>query len=165
MRPMTTETPEPERPAAGERRLARPPSERYVTGERVAAEVPASGGSLGRAAAFGTLAAIGLAVAIAVLGGVVLLTAGLLAVAALGGWVVAIAVRAGAAGVVSTTRRAGIAAVLAAIGVLGGQLGLWLFARYEGGVLGPVDYLAETFGLLVPLELGFALGAAWLASR
>ena len=165
MRPMTTETPEPERQAPGERRLARPPSERYRTAEPAAPEMPASGGSIGRALAFGVLAAIGLGVVLAVLGGVVLVTAGLIAVAALGGWAVAIAVRAGGAGAVPPMRRAVIAAALAGIGVLGGQLGLWLFARYEGGVLGPVDYLAETFGLLVPLELGFAVAAAWLASR
>ena len=85
--------------------------------------------------------------------------------AALGGWAIAIAVRAGAAGTVTGRRLVSIATVLAAIGVLGGQIGLWLFARYEGGVLGPVDYLVETFGLLVPLELAFAVAAAWLASR
>jgi hypothetical protein len=95
----------------------------------------------------------------------VLVTAGLIAVAALGGWAIAFAVRAGAAGALTGRRLATTATVLAAIGVLGGQLGLWLFARYEGGVLGPVDYLAETFGLLVPLELAFAVAAAWLASR
>ena len=40
--------------------------------------------------------------------------------------------------------RRALAVGLAAAAVLAGQLGLWLFARYEGGVLGPVDYLAET---------------------
>jgi hypothetical protein len=165
MRPMTTETPEPERQAPGERRLARPPSERYRTAEPAPEELQASGGSIGRALAFGVLAAIALGLVIAVLGGVVLVTAGLIAVAALGGWAVAVAVRAGASGALPPMRRAAVAAVLAAIGVLGGQLALWLFARYEGGVLGPIDYLAETFGLLVPLELGLGVAAAWLASR
>jgi hypothetical protein len=32
-------------------------------------------------------------------------------------------------------------------------------------VLGPVDYLAETFGLLVPIELAFGVAAGWLSSR
>ena len=54
---------------------------------------------------------------------------------------------------------------LAAAAVLLGQLGLWLFARSEGGVLGPVDYLAETFGLLVPLQFLVGVAAAWLAAR
>jgi hypothetical protein len=96
---------------------------------------------------------------------VVLLTAGLIAVAVLGGWAIAIAVRAGSGGTLPAQRRTVLAAVLAGLAVLGGQLGLWLFARYEGGVLGPVDYLAETFGLLVPLELATAVVAAWWASR
>lgn len=115
--------------------------------------------------AFGALAAITVAVAIAVLGGVVLVTAGLIALAALGGWAIGIAVRAGSAGTVARQRRAVTGAVLAGLAVLGGQLGLWLFARYEGGVLGPVEYLAETFGLLVPLQLAFGVLAGWLASR
>ena len=54
---------------------------------------------------------------------------------------------------------------LAAIAVAGGQLGLWLWARSEGGVLGPLDYLGETFGILVPLEFAFGVAAAWLAGR
>ena len=166
MRPMTTTgSPDTEPRGPGERRLARPPSERYRTAERAAEAVEGSGGSFGRALAFGVLAAIGLGVAIAIAGGVVLVTAGLVALAGLGGWVVAIAVRAGGVGALSSQRRIAMAAVLATLGVLGGQLGLWLFARYEGGVLGPVDYLAETFGVLVPIELAVAVGAAWLAAR
>jgi hypothetical protein len=166
MRPMTTtEDPDAEPPTPGERRLASPPSDRYRTDEPPAAASEDGGGSFGRALAFGALTAIGIAAAIAVFGGVVLVTAGLIALAGLGGWAIAIAVRAGSAGTVAGDRRATMAAVLAALAVIGGQLGLWLFARYEGGVLGPVDYLAETFGLLVPIQLAFAVAAAWFASR
>jgi hypothetical protein len=160
----TTDEPDPESPSPGERRLASPPSDRYRT-EPAPAASEDRGGSFGRALAFGALTSIGLAAAIAVFGGIVLVTAGLIALAALGGWAIAIAVRAGSAGTVAAERRAVMAAVLAALAVIGGQLGLWLFARYEGGVLGPIDYLAETFGLLVPIELAFASVAAWLASR
>ena len=166
MRPMTTTgSPDTEPRSPGERRLVRPPSERYRTGEPAADAVEDGGGSFGRALAFGLLAAIGVGVAIALAGGVALVTAGLIALAGLGGWVVAIAVRAGGEGAVTRQRRIAMAVVLAALGVVGGQLGLWLFARYEGGVLGPVDYLAETFGVLVPIELAVAVGAAWLAAR
>jgi hypothetical protein len=166
MRRMTTTgSPDSEPQAPGERRLARPPSERYRTAEQAPEAAEEDGGSGGRALAFGGLAAIGVGVAIAIAGGVALVTAGLIALAGLGGWVVAIAVRAGGIGALTPERRIAIAVVLAALGVLGGQLGLWLFARYEGGVLGPVDYLAETFGLLVPIELAAAIGAAWLAAR
>jgi hypothetical protein len=54
---------------------------------------------------------------------------------------------------------------LALTGVALGQLGLWLLARQEGGVLSPLDYLAEVFGILVPLELAIAGLVAWWRSR
>ena len=108
---------------------------------------------------------LALAAAITVLGGILLITAGLIAVAGLGGWAIAVAVRAGGLDAVAPSRRRALAVGFAAAAVLAGQLGLWLFARYEGGVLGPVDYLAETFELLVPLQFLFATAAAWLAAR
>jgi hypothetical protein len=163
-----TREPEPPDTAPGERRLARPPSERY----RDAGPVPEpdtdgvpTNGSAGRAVAFGALAAIGVAAAITVLGGVLLVTAGLIVVAAVGGWVVAAAVRAGTAPALRRPQRSWAAVILAVAGVAVGQLGLWLYARYEGGVLGPLDHLAQTYGILVPLELGVAAVAAWLAAR
>jgi hypothetical protein len=160
-----TDDPEAQPPTPGERRLSRPPSDRYHAAEPVPAVTEDGAGSFGRALAFGALAAIGVAVAITVAGGVALVTAGLIALAALGGWAIGIAVRAGSAGTVPPQRRALAGAVLAALAVVGGQLALWLFARYEGGVLGPVEYLAETFGPLVPVELAVAVVAGWLASR
>jgi hypothetical protein len=159
----------PEHKDGGERRLARPPSDRYRTAAPAASaddgDQAEARGSLGRAIGFGALTAFVLAVAITVLGGVLLITAGLIAVAGLGGWAIAVAVRAGGLDAVAPTRRRALAVGLAVAAVLAGQLGLWLFARYEGGVLGPVDYLAETFELLVPLQFLFATAAAWLASR
>ena len=170
MRRMTTpEGTTPDRQDGGERRLARPPSDRYR------AEAPAPeesgddqaelGGSLGRAVAFGALTGLVVAAAITILGGVLLITAGLIAVAGLGGWAIAVAVRAGGLDAVAPSRRRALAVGLAVAAVLAGQLGLWLFARYEGGVLGPLEYLAETFELLVPLQFLFATVAAWLAAR
>jgi hypothetical protein len=55
--------------------------------------------------------------------------------------------------------------LLAAGGVALGQVGLWLLARQEGGVLSLADYLAETFGFLVPAQFLAAAGAAWWRSR
>ncbi len=170
MRPMTTPNgAAPDRPDGGERRLARPPSDRYRTAESGTTagneDRAEAGGSLGRAIAFGALTGLILAVSITVLGGVLLITAGLIAVAGLGGWAIAVAVRAGGLDAVAPSTRGWLAVGLAAGAVLAGQLGLWLFARYEGGVLGPVDYLAETFELLVPLQFLFAAAAAWLAAR
>ena len=170
MRRMTTPggtAPDPR--DGGERRLARPPSDRYRSAADAATasteDQPGAGGSFGRAVAFGALTGLVLAAAITVLGGVLLITAGLIAVAGLGGWAIAVAVRAGGLDAVATPRRRALAVGLAAAAVAAGQLGLWLFARYEGGVLGPVDYLAETFEFLVPLQFWFAIAAAWLAAR
>jgi len=60
----------------------------------------------------------------------------------------------------AAVRRWAIALALAAVVVA--ALMTWLFARSEGGVLGIVDYLWSTFGLLVPAEAALAVvGAAW----
>jgi len=41
-------------------------------------------------------------------------------------------------------------------------VGTWLHALAEGGALGLLDYLFETFGVIVPLELLIAsVAAAW----
>lgn len=155
-------------PDGGERRLARPPSERYAS---TAAERPAppsdatDPASPARGIAFGAIAAIVGAVVIVVLGGAMAISAGLLAAAVVLGYAVGIGTVVGASDTLSRARRPFIAATLAGIGALLGQVGLWLFARTEGGVLQPVDYLAQTFGPLVPLELLLAIGVAWWRAR
>jgi hypothetical protein len=101
----------------------------------------------------------------AVLGGVLAVSAGLLVVAGVTGWAVAAALRAGAGPHLDRARLGRPALVLATLAVAVGQLGLWLYARSEGGVLGPVDYLAETFGFLVPLQFVVAWVVAWAAAR
>jgi hypothetical protein len=57
------------------------------------------------------------------------------------------------------------AIVLAIISVALGQLGLWQYGRSEGGVLAPLDYLAEVYGPLVPFQLVTAAAAAWVGGR
>lgn len=100
------------------------------------------------------------AAAIVVLGGLLAVSAGLVAVAALIGWLTGAALRPTAAG-----RRAALAVALA-VGAVGlGQLGLWGFAWLEGGRLGPLDYLAQTFGVLVPAEVAAAALVAWASAR
>jgi hypothetical protein len=37
----------------------------------------------------------------------------------------------------------------------------WLIGRAEGGVLGPIEYLVETFGPFVPGEAVIAAIGAW----
>jgi hypothetical protein len=81
------------------------------------------------------------------------------------GYAVAIAVATGARETLIRPARPWVAALLAGLGVIVGQVGLWLFARSEGGVLAPLDYLGQTFGALVPLELALAAIAAWWRAR
>ena len=116
-----------------------------------------------RGVAAAAIAGIVAAAAIAVGGGLLTITAGLLVVAAVVGWVVAIALGLGAgprAGA-DRGRRRWTAALIALGSVALGQIGLWLIARGEGGTLGIVDYLAEVFAVLVPAELLIAAAVAW----
>ena len=118
-----------------------------------------------RGLVFATVAAIGGAAAILVLGGVITLTAGLVVVAAVTGWAVAQALRVGAGQELTGGRRTATAVAIALAAVALGQLLLWLYARTEGGVLPIGDYLGETFGILVPLQAIAAGVAAWVTAR
>jgi hypothetical protein len=146
----------------GERRLERPPSDRYTP----AVPEPRSdgAGSRGRAITYAALAALAGAVAITVGGGLLAMTAGLLVIAVALGWAVAAALST-SPGDGTRTRRTALAAGMAAIGVALGQLGLWLVARQEGGTLGLIEYLGEVFGILVLLQLVIAVAVAWWRAR
>lgn len=143
----------------GERRiLERPPSARYVEPDRARTV-----GSPAR----GVAAAVGVALAGAL---VILLLAGVLAVS-LGILVVAIAIGRfvglallAAEGLDRRTRRV-LAALVAVDAVVLGYLLTWAYGRLEGGALGPLDYLAQTFGPLVPIQVALAALTAWWTSR
>jgi hypothetical protein len=148
-----------ERP--GSRRLERPPGERY----RDATAPPAptvTGATSARGVAWAAAVAIAGAVATTVLAGALNVTVGLLVVAGLTGRFIALALLAG--GWPRRTAPA-VAAAIALLGVAFGQVGIWLYARSEGGVLGPLDYLAQAFGWLVPLQLGIGAFVAWWSAR
>jgi hypothetical protein len=166
--PTSTPPTAPSAQAPGERRLAHPPSDRYRDAEAAAAaarEVPDAGASVARGLAFATIAAIAGAALTVVLGGVITLTAGLVGVAIATGWAVAAGLRFGAGSHLAGSRRAWIAVVMALVAVALGQLGLWLYARTEGGVLPLPEYLGEVFGILVPIQAVFAALAAWVSAR
>ncbi len=169
------------RPARTPRqRLDRPPGERYASragaqaaldrGSNGEAEAGSDRGKGGRAASSRRASAISLGVVISlagalmlvVLGGLLALSAGLLVVAAVMGWAIG---RVLATAPRSPGARRAIAGVLAADGVLLAQIGLWLVARGEGGVLGLVDYLVQTWGVLVPFQLLAAVVTAWWTAR
>ena len=169
MHPMT-QTPGPPDPDA--RRLDRPPSDRYGAAAApqpspAAARDGGEGGALSaaRGVAFGTIAAIAGAALIVLLGGAMAVSAGLLVAAAAIGYAVGLAVVGGSGETLSRPARPWTAAALAGVGTALGQIGLWLYARSEGGVLPLTDYLGETFGVLVPLELLLAAGVAWWRAR
>lgn len=139
----------------GERRLSHPPSDRYRVAETGLAREPDGAGSAVRGAAFGGIAGLVGAAAIVVLGGALTVTAGLIVVAAAIGWAVGTLLRG----------RTRIALTLALIAVALGQAGLWSYALSEGGVLGPLDFLWQVYGGLVPVEFLAAAIAAWIAAR
>jgi hypothetical protein len=106
------------------------------------------------------VAAIG-ALALAI-GGILSLSAGLVVIATVLGVVVGWLVR----GTVGDRAAAGLVAVGVALGgVAIGQVLLWCAALLEGGVLGPLDYLGQTFGILVPAQFVMCGLGAWLAAR
>ena len=45
------------------------------------------------------------------------------------------------------------------------QVAVWLYARAEGGNLDLLDYLGQTYGPLVPLQLIVAVLVAWWSAR
>ena len=70
----------------------------------------------------------------------------------------------GEADVPAMTRRGAmwLAVGLSIAAVAAGAIATWAFARGEGGTLGLVDYLLETFGPLIPGEVVVAaIAAAW----
>lgn len=167
MRPMDDPIPPPTgapTPDPGERRLSRPPSDRYRPTAAAPDDPAGTAASPARGIVIAVVAAIGAALAVTVLGGVMLVSAGLVVVAAAGGWAVAIALRLGAGATIPRRGRIWLAVALAFGAVVLGQVGLWLFARNEGGVLPIADFLTQTYGPLVPLQaVAAATAAGWTA--
>ncbi len=154
-------------PPPGERRLDRPPSDRY----RETAPTPAAGADVdgdaspARGIAFGVLAGLAGMVATIVLGGPMALSAGLLVVAVATGWAVGTALKTGAGGGLARPTGPWLAVAIALGAVVLGQVGLWLYARTEGGVLTLPEYLADTWGILVPIQAVLAAAGAWWTAR
>ncbi len=148
--PVTTPVNQPgERPP----RLDRPPSDRY--GPTPTPAVRDQGPTRLDAIAVPLGLIVGGGVAFVVLGGILLITAGLVILSFVLGWLTG--------RLVSPPGRA--AAVGLAVVVVG-LLGVWLFGRLEGGVLDPITYLLEVHGpVVVVLCLLGGGGLAAAASR
>jgi hypothetical protein len=130
--------------------LDRPPGERYAE----AAEAPTNASPV-RGLAWAALVAVGGAAVIVALGGPLAVSIGLVVVALVIGRLVGLALR---------TREVS-AVTITLLGILLGQVGLWLYARSEGGVLGLLDYLGQTFGWLVAAQLLVGAAVAWWTAR
>jgi len=159
-----SERPSSPPPQPGERRLPHPPSDRYRTAKTEAPAVDAAA-SPARGVAYAVVAAVVGTIGMTVLGGVLAISAGLVVVAAVTGWAIGVGLRTGGGPRLGPSDRGRIALILVTLAVAATQLGLWLYARSEGGVLGPIDYLVETFGFLVPLEFLAAWVVAWATAR
>lgn len=136
----------------GDRRplLDRPPGERYAPAR--AADDGATGLTWAGSVLVPLVLVLGGAIAFVVLGGILAVTAGLIIAAAFLGWLTG--------RLVSPPVRA---AAVGLAGVAIGLLGIWLFGRFEGGVLDPIAYLAEVQGpivVLLCLVAGGGLAAA-----
>jgi hypothetical protein len=154
------------------RKLERPPGERYTRAQASAGTDAAAGGTASSAVAVPLVkalvaATIGAAILFA-LGALVAETAGLVFVAGLTGAAVGLLLaRAAAPGrgyAPAVTRRQArwLSIAIACASVAVGALATWLHALGEGGALGLLDYLLDTFELLVPAELAVAaIAAAW----
>ncbi|MEA2518376.1 MAG: hypothetical protein QOF49_456, partial [Chloroflexota bacterium] len=131
-------------------KLDRAPSERYASRETTA---PAAD-RLARALPVIAIVLAG-TIGFVILGGLFAVTAGLVVLAAVVGWLVGT--------FVSPPLRAGLVAIGA---VALGLLGIWAFGRIEGGVMDPVAYFLEVQGWpLVVLELVAGGGLAAASSR
>jgi hypothetical protein len=98
---------------------------------------------------------IGTVIAFTLLGGFLAVTAGLIVIAGFAGWLLGT--------LVSPPPRA---ALIALVAVVLGYLGIWLYGRLEGGVLDPIDYLAQVEGpVVVVVAAVAAAGIAAAASR
>jgi hypothetical protein len=118
-----------------------------------------------RALGLGSLTAVIVGGILAFLGGPVSLSAGLAVVAFFMGRLVGAMVRTGAGRTLSSPARVSLAIVLSLAGIAIGQIGIWLFARGEGGTLDLGAYLFDAFGPLVPLEFMIATLTAWWTAR
>lgn len=149
------------------RLLEQAPSERLAArggaGERgPGARVDADDGSPVRAVVYGLIAAAAGTLVHLVAATYLLWTGALLIVAVTMGILVGLAVAVGAGGAVRARARRTLALGLA-LGAVGLAVGInWVLS---GQYLGPLDYLAQVYGMLVPLQLALAAAGAIAGSR
>jgi hypothetical protein len=160
--------PNPGSPTGGERRrLDRAPGDRYAgtgTGRGPGAG-PGEGGGARRALVAGVLVADAAAVGFFLLG-LLDLGVGLLALAAFIGWIVALALVWWGRGAIPVARtRVAYAALLGGWAIVAAVILDWIYALVQGGVLGPLDYVAQRYGIVGMLSVLVAAAVAALRAR
>ena len=159
--PPAAAPPEPgDRPPV--RLLGRAPGSRYAS---TAEAAPSPRAGVARPVLAGAaVAAIGAGVLL-VLTGPLSVTTGLLLVGAAVGWAIGLAVKLGGGAALAGGRSAALAVALGLGACVVGWVGAWAWSRATGGALGPVDFLAQVYGILVPAQALFAVAGALLGSR
>jgi hypothetical protein len=156
--------PAPER----QRRLDRAPGERYRQPARPPAadgDPPSSSPSAARAVLAAVLVADACALLYLVLAQVDL-GIGMLAVAGFAGWATGIALLWwGRDALPVRTTRTGVAAIVAGSAIVLALALDWAWSLVQGGVMGPVEYAGERFGIVAPLSIAVAAGVAALRAR
>lgn len=135
--------------------LARPPSDRY---RRPVAAAPTSRDAA-RAVALAIAIAVAGAAVFVLLAGLLAIDIGLLGVAALLGYLIGLATR-GTAPVLGRGARFGLAVAIVVVGLFAGDLGTWLVALRQGGVLSFTDHMATVYGWQVPATYVLGIVAA-----
>ncbi len=164
--PRTT-VPGPPLTAGGERRrLDRAPGERYGAGGATTGGSNRHGGGSSRQGVIRAFLVADAGALVFFLLGLVDLGAGLVAVAAFIGWVVALALVWSGRDVIRPARtRMALAAALAGWSIVGAIFADWVYALVQGGVLGPLEYVAQRYGVVALLCVAAAAGVAVLRVR
>jgi hypothetical protein len=164
--------PAPSPTVGGERRrLDRAPGERYAkegggTGGGGGGTGQGKRGGAGRPAVIRAFLVADAGALAFFLLGLLDLGAGLLVVAAFIGWVVALALVWSGRDVIRPARtRMSFAATLGAWSIVAAVLADWVYALIQGGVLGPLDYVAQRYGIVALLCVLAAAGVAALRAR
>jgi hypothetical protein len=92
-------------------------------------------------------------------------TAGLVVVGLFVGRIVGISVRGAPDGGLTSDARTLVAIVITLAALSLAQVAIWLLALREGGDLPLIDFLAQTYGPVVPLEIMLGTVAAWWSAR
>jgi hypothetical protein len=122
-------------------------------------------GSPARAVVSGSIAAALAVLVLFIFAGPLSFSAGLVVIAVFAGRLIGLVTKTAAGPSVSSDARVVIALLLTIAWFVVSQVAVWLYARAEGGNLDLLDYLGQTFGPLVPLQLIVAVLIAWWSAR